>query len=126
MPRSRLAWRLAASTLAVTAVSLAALVWIASYALERMHVDSIRRELEVHAALLAPRLRDELTPDDRDAARAICHSYARITANRVTLISAAGKAIVDTDDDASMGDEYAEQPEFREALAGQPAIAERY
>jgi two-component system phosphate regulon sensor histidine kinase PhoR len=126
MVESRLAWRLTGATLAVTAGAVAVLAWTALYVLQQMYLDAARRELEVRAGLLAPQIRNKLSPAELDEVREICRRFGRSADTRITLVLAGGEVVVDTDEDPGAMENHGDRPEFRDALAGRPGMTERY
>jgi two-component system, OmpR family, phosphate regulon sensor histidine kinase PhoR len=120
--RRRIAVKLTLTLLAFVAVTVLAAGLYLNHALERLAVESLESRLETAAALLHDEARARLTTESSPSA---LHDFVRRTSrptgSRVTLITADGRVVADSDvavADLARVENHAGRPEVAAALAG--------
>ncbi|MDX2149262.1 MAG: ATP-binding protein [Bryobacteraceae bacterium] len=111
---ARIFFKLIAAVLLVLVVALTAIDFLATRMIEKTYVDSLRRELEEKAQLLAL----DHSEGFGHIRSAVVHDMARAVAARITVVARDGGVIADSEADVAKMENHADRPEIMAALSG--------
>lgn len=127
MPRRpKLLWQLYPTYLVITLVSVAAMAWYATRAVEKLTVESTVDQLKSQAVLVREIVAGDVIGGRRAGMEAQCVELGKKIGSRITVILRSGEVIGDTSEDPGRMDDHSTRPEVKKALAGEVGIAQRY
>ncbi|MCA1962230.1 MAG: PAS domain-containing protein [Desulfomonile sp.] len=124
--RRKLLWQLYPSYLVITFVSVAAIAWFASAAVKTLYFQSTTDDLKARAKLIEEIIKWQLDHDHAIALDKLCKELGPAIATRITLILPSGKVIADSHEDPAQMEDHSIRPEFKDAIAGNVGVAQRY
>lgn len=122
MARRRFRWHLLPYLVVLPVTVAAAMAVIGSGLLRQLDQREVQRRVRLLAHVFEQQLDLPLEPQSAEALTERCDRFARVTATRLTLVSADGRVLCDT---APATDEPL-GPEIQAALAGRPGVDVRY
>ena len=126
MARKRFIWKLYPTYLAVIFVST---VFLGIYALEAARsfsYEEAARDLEARAYLVRDQVAGYLSRGDLAGLEAMCKSLGGESSTRITVVSAAGVVICDSQAEPRAMSNHGDRPEIRDALSGQVAVKKHH
>jgi len=124
--RRKLLWQLYPSYLVITLVSVAAIAWFASAAVKALYFQSTTDDLKARARLVEEIIKGRFDEDHAAALDALCKELGTAIATRITLILPSGKVLADSHEAPEQMEDHSIRPEFKEAIAGNVGVAQRY
>ena len=113
--KRRLVWHLFPSYLLITIISLVAVTWYATEALQRFYLNQTQQDLQARAHLLEIQIFSLLSPLDPEVVDAICKELGQMSATRITVILPDGQVIGDSRDTPKFMDNHAGREEVAAA-----------
>ncbi|MCX5876666.1 MAG: ATP-binding protein [Deltaproteobacteria bacterium] len=126
MHRNRLIWQLYPSQLLITIVALLVAAGYGAYSLRAFQLAQTSAGLEARGRLTQEHVLTLLARNDLNALQAFCTTAGKNSATRLTVITADGKVLADSDEDPGRMENHGDRPEIIAALAGQPAPSLRF
>lgn len=114
------------SYLAAILLAVGILGWFVAATLKKQAYRDAVENLENQAILLSEMVRSELERGNEKALRQFCQSISTSLKSRITVSTAEGQVLADTQEDPSRMDNHSLRPEIRQALAGSVGTCERY
>lgn len=124
--RRKLLWQLFPTYLVITLVSLAAVGWYATKAVDELSVHNTLEQLKSQAFLSRELLKGNIELERAEEIDATCERIGRAIGSRITVMLASGKVLGDTSEDPGRMDDHSTRPEVKQALAGSVGSAQRY
>ena len=126
MARKRLLWQLYPSYLLIILLSLSAVAFYASSALEEFYLEQIENDLIARAHLVSASLRQPITLESRDELNSLCKRLGISSSTRITIVLPDGRVIGDSDEDPFRMDNHASRPEISDALKEGVGVSTRH
>ena len=121
----RLLWRLFPSYLAITVVSVVAVIWLGSSAIRAFYLDQMTREVQSRARLAEQLVRLSLSLGT-DRLRAVVGEAGLASQTRITVIWPDGRVAADSQVDPALLGNHKDRKEVAAALEGGEGSAIRY
>jgi two-component system phosphate regulon sensor histidine kinase PhoR len=114
------------SYIVVIVLSVSAISWYAIEALKTHAIEEVAREMKTQATLVSELVKDNLLDGKEDSINDCCRSFASSLNSRITVTSADGRVIADSEQDPARMDDHSRRPEIRQALTGSVGTSQRY
>ncbi|MDQ1240050.1 MAG: two-component system, OmpR family, phosphate regulon sensor histidine kinase PhoR [Thermodesulfobacteriota bacterium] len=124
--QKKLLWQLLVSYVVVIILSVSAISWYAVEALKTHAIEEVTRELKTQATLVSELVRDNLLDGKEHSISDCCRSFASSLNSRITVTTADGRVIADSQQDPARMDDHSRRPEIRQALTGSVGTSQRY
>jgi len=124
--KKRLLWQLYSWYLLITLLSLGAVTWFISQAVQGFYIKIIADDLENRAKLVERVVTPHLAPLDSQRIDVLCKELGNETSTRLTVILPSGEVIGDSLKDPAEMENHSDRPEIRDALAGRLSTLTRY
>ncbi len=108
------------------ALILLIIVWTRSESLSRSYMQMIERDIAIRAELLRDLLNNQLKSPDDPQLQEICREIGNRIHTRITVISAKGQVLADSDADPNEMDNHADRPEIITAMNGRTGLSHRH
>ncbi len=116
MRRRRLLWQLFPSYLLISAAVLAVAGWQAARSLRTFYYEALAEDLRSRVRLAEALWGDRLAEGaEVESLQAACRELGRATGTRLTLVTASGRVLADSEDDPARMDNHGGRPEILEA-----------
>lgn len=119
MRRARLLWQIYPSYVLVILAVLLIVGWFAYGSLQEVYYAQLRDSLRVRAQLVEDQVVDRFDTQHAEELQTLCQRIGEQTSTRITLVLPSGKVLCDTEQDPAEAALFADQPEIRQALAGE-------
>jgi two-component system phosphate regulon sensor histidine kinase PhoR len=111
----------------ITALFAIAIVsWVALRSIQQFYLQRLAAGLESRAVLARGQIADKLDAGYEVQIDSLCTSLGRAAATRITVISASGRIIGESDEDPSLMDDHSGRPEIRAAMEGRVGVSQRH
>lgn len=125
MQKPRLLWQIFPASLLITLGAMLAVTWYSSATIRSFYLQQLRSDIEARALLLEEKIA-ELAADDPVRLQDFCRRAGRRAATRITVVTADGTVLADSNENPAHMDNHAGRPELREALAGRTGSSLRF
>lgn len=126
MRKRKLLWQLYPSYLAIALISILAMALYASGSLSEFYMARTAENLAFRAYLIQDQVIALLKNKDRSGLREAVKKLGAQSSTRITVISADGKVLADSVEDAADMDNHADRPEFVQAMRSERGHSTRY
>jgi two-component system phosphate regulon sensor histidine kinase PhoR len=126
MRKARLIWQIYPSYLVITIVSIIVVMGFASGTMKRFHLSETAKELESAARIILEQNRTDFLNSDASMVDRLCKQLGEAGNLRITVISASGAVLGDSEEDPTQMENHSDRPEVRQALAGERGLATRF
>jgi two-component system phosphate regulon sensor histidine kinase PhoR len=120
----KLLWKLYSSYLLLAVLTLGMSLIAATFLLNSFHAEQMRQQLEAQARLFRRSLENKPTLSNAEISR-LCAAFSAELGSRITVVSATGQVLADSEEQPAEMDNHADRPEIRAALAGEVGISLR-
>ncbi len=124
--RKRLLWQLYPPYLILILLSLLAVSWYTSSALNTFFLDRNRAELETHARIIERQLQTPVVLSNLDILDALCKDIGKDTPIRLTIILPNGQVVGDSNETPRHMDNHGSREEIVAALRGKIGTSVRF
>ncbi len=124
--RPKLLWQLYPTYVVITLVSVAAVAWYATKAVEELTVENTIDQLKSQAILAREIVAEDVLGQRWQGMDERCQQLGAKIGSRITVILASGKVIGDTSEDPGRMNDHSTRPEVKTALTGKVGVAQRY
>jgi two-component system phosphate regulon sensor histidine kinase PhoR len=124
--KKRLLWQLYFWYLLITLLSLLAVTWFTSKAIEGFYLKILASDLENQAKIAEKVIAPYLAPLDSRRIDELCKGLGREISTRLTVILPSGRVIGDSIKNPSEMENHSDRPEIRKALTGASMTLTRY
>ena len=104
--KRRLLWQLYPSYLLIIIISLVVVSWYSFRAVKRFYLDQTAIDLEVRARLFENQILGHLDPLNEGVIDSLCEKSGKRASTRITVITASGKVIGDSEEDPARMDNH--------------------
>ncbi|BCO10766.1 hypothetical protein GF1_31420 [Desulfolithobacter dissulfuricans] len=125
MQKPRLLWQIFPASLLITLGAMLAVTWYSSATIRSFYLQQMRSDIEARALLLEEKI-IQLAAEDQKRLQDFCRRAGRRAATRITVVTADGTVLADSNENPAHMDNHAGRPELREALAGRTGSSLRF
>jgi two-component system phosphate regulon sensor histidine kinase PhoR len=126
MKKKKLFWQLYPLYLLITLLSLVAVIWYSSEAMQEFFLDQTAADVEERAHLVSSQVMPLLIPINQSEIDAVCKNIGAASSTRITVILSSGQVLGDSDEKPAKMDNHADRPEIVGALKGNRGVSIRY
>lgn len=126
MKPQRLVWQIFPANALTLLLAIVAVCWYVAASLQEYHLQAKEADLEARANLVAFKVKDYLREDRIVGLREYCVRAGRSSGTRITVITADGKVLADSDEDPEIMDNHRHRLEIAQAFAGTTGRSRRY
>ena len=124
--RPKLLWQLYPTYVVITLVSVAAVAWYATKAVEELTVENTIDQLKSQAILAREIVAVDVVQERWQGMDQRCQQLGAKIGSRITVILSSGKVIGDTSEDPGRMNDHSTRPEVKAALTNKVGVAQRY
>ncbi|MCE5252559.1 PAS domain S-box protein [bacterium] len=125
-PSKKLLWKLFQSYLIITFLSLFMVALFTFRSLRDFYSEHTREILKIRAVLVRTMIDGDISFPNAGKIDAVCRTVGSEIGTRVTVITAGGVVVGDSEEDYRKMDNHGDRPEVKTALSGTVGMATRY
>ena len=126
MRRKKLLWKIYPLYLVIILSSILIVGIYASSTLKKFYLRKTAEDLAVRAHLIAREVSATFDKENQQSLDALCKTFGRETATRITLIHRSGEVWGDSEEDPRKMENHAGRPEVKAAFLGNRGVSTRY
>ncbi len=124
--KKRLLWQLYPTYLLIILISITVATWFSSKALKTSILDQNISSLRTFARLTESQILEHFSPLDRQRIDQLCKKSGVEGKIRITVLSASGNVIGDSEENPEKMDNHRDRPEVAEAFSGKTSVSTRH
>lgn len=124
--QKKLIWQIFPASLLIILITIAGGAWYGSMALRDFYLNELAVDLVSRANLIKPTVNEFLRDNDESGLRKFCKKSAGDSATHITVISAEGRILADSDGDTGHIDRHLHRPEIQAAMHNKIGRSHRF
>lgn len=124
--RRRLLWRVFPYYVIIIVASLGAIGYYGARQLQTVYLEKVTEELQGRAYLVRYQLASLIQQNDRAQLVSECREMGQLSHTRITIVTADGKVLADSEEDATTMENHSTRPEIMAAYRGGVGTSMRY